>query len=95
METVGLGNAGKTTVLYRIRLGEAVSTRPTMGSNVEEVTKSGVRLEVWDLGGQVREISNQHINISLTHHVAFMIIGQFTRNVGCIFYKYGWRGTCC
>jgi len=43
---VGLGNAGKTTVLYKLRLGEAISTQPTMGSNVEEVVKGGLRLEV-------------------------------------------------
>jgi ADP-ribosylation factor-like protein 5B len=29
---VGLDNAGKTTVLYRLHLGEAVRTQPTVGS---------------------------------------------------------------
>lgn len=44
--------AGKTTTLYRLRLGETVSTQPTMGSNVEEVSRGGLKLECWDLGGQ-------------------------------------------
>ncbi|KAG1368693.1 ADP-ribosylation factor-like protein 5 [Cocos nucifera] len=51
---VGLDNAGKTTTLYRLHLGEAVTTTPTVGSNVEEVVYKNVRFEVWDLGGQER-----------------------------------------
>ena len=34
---VGLDAAGKTTVLYKLKLGEVVSTIPTIGFNVEEV----------------------------------------------------------
>ena len=34
---VGLDNAGKTTTLYKLHLGEVVMTQPTIGSNVEEV----------------------------------------------------------
>ena len=32
---VGLDNAGKTTVLYKLKLGEVVTTIPTVGFNVE------------------------------------------------------------
>lgn len=49
---VGLDNAGKTTLLYRLALGEAVVATPTVGSNVERLQHGGVTLEVWDLGGQ-------------------------------------------
>jgi len=49
---VGLDNAGKTSILYRLHLGESVSTYPTIGSNVEELIYKKVRLCVWDLGGQ-------------------------------------------
>jgi ADP-ribosylation factor protein 1 len=48
---VGLDNAGKTTILYRLKLGEVVTTIPTIGFNVEEVVVSNVKLTVWDLGG--------------------------------------------
>jgi ADP-ribosylation factor-like protein 5B len=48
---VGLANAGKTTLLYQLHLGEVVSAHPTIGSNVEEVKHNNVRLQVWDLGG--------------------------------------------
>ncbi|EIE21917.1 Arl5-family small GTPase [Coccomyxa subellipsoidea C-169] len=49
---VGLDNAGKTTTLYRLHLGEAVVTQPTVGSNVECVQYKNLKFEVWDLGGQ-------------------------------------------
>eukprot|EP00409_Alexandrium_fundyense_P002640 CAMPEP_0185906226 /NCGR_PEP_ID=MMETSP0196C-20130402/5340_1 /TAXON_ID=2932 /ORGANISM="Alexandrium fundyense, Strain CCMP1719" /LENGTH=56 /DNA_ID=CAMNT_0028625907 /DNA_START=139 /DNA_END=305 /DNA_ORIENTATION=- len=34
---VGLDAAGKTTILYRLKLGEVVTTIPTIGFNVETV----------------------------------------------------------
>ncbi|KAI7846070.1 hypothetical protein COHA_000436 [Chlorella ohadii] len=50
---VGLDNAGKTTILYRLHLGEAVRTVPTIGSNVEQVKVSKhITFEIWDLAGQ-------------------------------------------
>lgn len=49
---VGLDNAGKTTTLYKLHLGEAISTQPTIGSNVEQVEFRNLTFEVWDLGGQ-------------------------------------------
>nr|POF14428.1 adp-ribosylation factor-like protein 5 [Quercus suber] len=51
---VGLDNAGKTTTLYKLHLGEVVTTHPTVGSNVEELVYKNIRFEVWDLGGQER-----------------------------------------
>mmetsp|Transcript_99483 Transcript_99483/g.276835 ORF Transcript_99483/g.276835 Transcript_99483/m.276835 type:complete len:219 (+) Transcript_99483:116-772(+) len=49
---VGLNNAGKTTILYKLHLGQVVLTQPTIGSNVEEVKHDGLTFMVWDLGGQ-------------------------------------------
>jgi ADP-ribosylation factor-like protein 5B len=43
---VGLDNAGKTTTLYRLHLGEAVVTTPTVGSNVECVQYKNLKFEV-------------------------------------------------
>lgn len=43
---VGLDNAGKTTTLYKLHLGEAVTAAPTIGSNVEEVVFKNLRFEV-------------------------------------------------
>lgn len=43
---VGLDNAGKTTILYKMHLGEVVVSQPTMGSNVEMVKYKNIHLEV-------------------------------------------------
>ena len=50
---VGLDNAGKTTILYKFRLDETVSTVPTIGFNVETVKYKNIAFTVWDIGGQV------------------------------------------
>lgn len=49
---VGLNNAGKTTILYKLHLGQVILTQPTIGSNVEEVKHDNITFQVWDLGGQ-------------------------------------------
>ncbi|XP_076449448.1 ADP-ribosylation factor 1-like [Babylonia areolata] len=50
---VGLDAAGKTTILYKVKLNEVVSTIPTIGFNVETVTPvKGLTFTVWDVGGQ-------------------------------------------
>ncbi|KDD76860.1 ADP-ribosylation factor [Helicosporidium sp. ATCC 50920] len=49
---VGLDAAGKTTILYKLKLGEIVTTIPTIGFNVETVEYKGVQFTVWDVGGQ-------------------------------------------
>ena len=38
---VGLDAAGKTTILYKLKLGEVVTTIPTIGFNVETVEYVG------------------------------------------------------
>ncbi|KAM2876185.1 hypothetical protein COP2_019207 [Malus domestica] len=48
----GLDAAGKTTILYKLKLGEVVSTIPTIGFNVETVEYKNVSFTVWDVGGQ-------------------------------------------
>eukprot|EP00759_Apiculatamorpha_spiralis_P020114 PhF_6_TR25639/c1_g1_i1/m.36059/K07937/ARF1; ADP-ribosylation factor 1 len=48
---VGLDAAGKTTILYRLKLGEVVTTIPTIGFNVETLEYSGNSFTCWDVGG--------------------------------------------
>ncbi|KAH9495532.1 Arf GTPase arf1 [Bulinus truncatus] len=48
----GLDAAGKTSLLYRLKLGEVVSTIPTIGFNVETIDWNGIKLCAWDLGGR-------------------------------------------
>merc|ERR1712206_7292 len=49
---VGLDAAGKTTILYKLKLGEVVTTIPTIGFNVEAVVYRNINFTVWDIGGQ-------------------------------------------
>eukprot|EP01010_Urceolus_cornutus_P001259 NODE_1789_length_756_cov_673.493635_g1390_i1.p1 GENE.NODE_1789_length_756_cov_673.493635_g1390_i1~~NODE_1789_length_756_cov_673.493635_g1390_i1.p1 ORF type:complete len:184 (-),score=32.27 NODE_1789_length_756_cov_673.493635_g1390_i1:145-696(-) len=49
---LGLDAAGKTTILYKMKLGEIVTTIPTIGFNVETVEYKNVKFTMWDVGGQ-------------------------------------------
>ena len=44
---LGLDAAGKTTILYKLKLGQSVNTIPTVGFNVETVTYKNVKFNVW------------------------------------------------
>ncbi|XP_050262303.1 ADP-ribosylation factor 2-like isoform X1 [Quercus robur] len=49
---VGLDASGKTTILYKLKLGEIVTSIPTIGFNVETVEYKNISFTVWDVGGQ-------------------------------------------
>merc|ERR1719221_1259904 len=49
---VGLDAAGKTTILYKFKIGEVITTIPTIGFNVETVQYKNISFTVWDVGGQ-------------------------------------------
>ena len=49
---LGLDAAGKTTILYKLKLGEVVSSVPTIGFNVETLEYKKIKFTVWDVGGQ-------------------------------------------
>ena len=44
---LGLDAAGKTTILYKLKLDQSVNTIPTVGFNVETVTYKNVKFNVW------------------------------------------------
>lgn len=52
MLMVGLDAAGKTTILYKLKIGDVVATIPTIGFNMETVQYKNVSFSVWDVGGQ-------------------------------------------
>jgi GTPase SAR1 family protein len=45
----GCTAAGKTTILYKLKLGEVVTTIPTIGFNVETVRHRGMDFTFWDV----------------------------------------------
>ncbi|XP_060883166.1 ADP-ribosylation factor-like protein 4D [Labrus bergylta] len=56
---IGLDSAGKTALLYRLKLQEFVETIPTKGFNMERIKvtmgnskTNATMLQVWDVGGQ-------------------------------------------
>ncbi|KAM9343986.1 LOW QUALITY PROTEIN: protein mono-ADP-ribosyltransferase PARP4 [Pholidichthys leucotaenia] len=49
---LGLDNAGKTSILYKMKIGEAIPTIPTIGFNVETVEHRDMVFNLWDVGGQ-------------------------------------------
>ncbi|XP_056404799.1 uncharacterized protein LOC130296825 [Hyla sarda] len=60
---LGLDAAGKTTILYKLKLRETVTTIPTIGFNVETVEPMrNVTFTVWDVGGQdkIRALWNHY-----------------------------------
>eukprot|EP01064_Diplonema_japonicum_P003447 TRINITY_DN1221_c1_g1_i5.p1 TRINITY_DN1221_c1_g1~~TRINITY_DN1221_c1_g1_i5.p1 ORF type:complete len:184 (+),score=64.26 TRINITY_DN1221_c1_g1_i5:1070-1621(+) len=49
---VGLDASGKTTILYKLKLGDLVTSIPTIGFNVETVEYKNLKFTMWDIGGQ-------------------------------------------
>lgn len=54
-QITGLDAAGKTTMLYRMKLGAIVTTIPTIGFNVETIQVGDLTITSWDMGGRVRK----------------------------------------
>ena len=73
---LGMQNAGKTTILYRLSLGQLVKTTPTIGSNVEELTYNNVKFQAWDLGGQESTRSVWDVYYMNTDAVVYVIDSQ-------------------
>jgi len=49
---LGLDAAGKTTILYKLKLGENMTTIPTIGFAVETAEINNITFTAWDVGGQ-------------------------------------------
>merc|ERR1712233_102156 len=71
---VGLDAAGKTTILYKLKLGEIVTTIPTIGFNVETVEYKNICFTVWD----VRRPGQDQTTLAtlLPKHSGIMIISS-------------------
>jgi len=49
---VGLDGAGKTTIVYRVKLnGTMIQSIPTIGFNVENITHRKLEMNFWDVSG--------------------------------------------
>jgi len=70
---IGLDAAGKTTLLYQLKLGETVTTIPTIGFNVETVSYKNVTFAMWDISGQEKLRPLWRHYISDTDAVVFVV----------------------
>eukprot|EP01012_Entosiphon_sulcatum_P048474 TRINITY_DN66960_c0_g1_i1.p1 TRINITY_DN66960_c0_g1~~TRINITY_DN66960_c0_g1_i1.p1 ORF type:complete len:195 (-),score=35.28 TRINITY_DN66960_c0_g1_i1:128-676(-) len=79
---VGLDAAGKTTILYKMKLGEIVTTIPTIGFNVEAVEYKNIKFTMWDVGGQdkLRPLWRHYFNN--TNGVIFVVDSNDKERVG-------------
>ncbi|KAL0637987.1 ADP-ribosylation factor, Arf Arf6 [Maublancomyces gigas] len=68
---LGLDAAGKTTILYKLKLDQDVTTIPTVGFNVETVTYKNVKFNVW--------VSSRRM---LVAKIRFDLCGVITSPVG-------------
>ncbi|KAK8476585.1 hypothetical protein V6N11_008344 [Hibiscus sabdariffa] len=63
---VGLDGSGKTTILYKLKLGDLLKTKPTIvpvvsipygaGFNVESIQYKNICFDVWDIGGESKAL---------------------------------------
>lgn len=51
---LGLDAAGKTTITYKLKLGENIQSVPTVGFNVEKIQYKNLAMTMWDIGGQTK-----------------------------------------
>lgn len=61
-------------ILYKLKLGQSVTTIPTVGFNVETVTYKNVKFNVWDVGGQdkIRPLW-RHYYTGKTDHNSYIV----------------------
>ena len=77
---LGMQNAGKTTIIYHLSLGQFVQTTPTIGSNVEELKYNNITIQAWDLGGQEAIRSVWNVYFINTDAVIYVIDSQDEKN---------------
>ncbi|XP_075455535.1 uncharacterized protein LOC142494858 [Ascaphus truei] len=80
---LGLDSAGKTTILYRLKLQRAVTTVPTIGHNVETLeTTRGVSVTMWDVGLGAKGFPLCRHYFAGTHGLVFVVDSRDTERHG-------------
>ncbi|PWA47773.1 ADP-ribosylation factor 1 [Artemisia annua] len=78
---LGLDDSGKTTILFKLKLGDFVATVPTIGFNVEALEYKNIRFTVWDVGGQdtIRPLWKHYYRN--THALIFVVDSHNKRRI--------------
>lgn len=60
---IGLDAAGKTTILYKLRLNKVLPTIPTIGFNIEKINYHNLSFIIYDIGGgyKIKELWGMYI----------------------------------
>jgi len=87
---IGLDNAGKTTILYKLKLNTYAETMPTMGFNMETVQIANVNLVIWDIAGQekFRPIWNHYL---LNCNAIVFVVDAYDRDRMELAFEELWR----
>ena len=76
---IGLDAGGKTTMLYKLKLGEVVTTIPTIGFNVETVEYKDMKITIWDIGGQDKIKTLWRHYYQNCHHAVIFVLDATDR----------------
>lgn len=78
---LGLDAAGKTTILFQFKLGEQITSIPTIGFNVEEVQYKNINFTMWDVGGQKKIRSMWHHYVTNSDALIYVVDSQDTERL--------------
>lgn len=72
---LGLDNAGKTTLLHRLRTGDIRSFPPTDRPYQDSFNYQGISFQAWDLGGHeaVRHLWEDYMSTDMVSAVLFLL----------------------
>ncbi|KAG8769508.1 hypothetical protein FRC15_004552 [Serendipita sp. 397] len=70
---LGLDGAGKTTILYKLKFGKAITTIPTYGFNLEDIKYNGKSFSLWDFGGDNRIRSIWHCYYVYVEAIVYVV----------------------
>eukprot|EP00051_Salpingoeca_urceolata_P035786 m.31281 g.31281 ORF g.31281 m.31281 type:complete len:187 (-) comp9710_c0_seq1:182-742(-) len=79
---LGLDAAGKTSILYKLKLNEMVTTIPTIGFNVETVEYRNLNFTIWDVGGQTKIRPLWRHYFQNTHALIYVVDSSDTERLG-------------
>uniref|UniRef100_A0A7N0ZW00 ADP-ribosylation factor n=1 Tax=Kalanchoe fedtschenkoi TaxID=63787 RepID=A0A7N0ZW00_KALFE len=70
---LGLDGSGKTSILFKLKLGDIVRSVPTVGFNVEMIRYKCMSFTMWDVGGQVKIRSLWRHYLNDIHALIFVV----------------------
>ncbi|KAK2951062.1 putative ADP-ribosylation factor 6 [Blattamonas nauphoetae] len=80
---LGLDAAGKTTILYKLKVNEAIHTRPTIGFNMESVNIKNIKFDMWDVGGQKKLRHLWHHYYAGADAIIYVVDSADTERLAC------------